>query len=271
MNSNGRIDREGNPLTSNRSGLFRIGWFSLVFILGVHAPIAYVQGRNNAVIHAPQMSTQVIASNVPPVAGNDSYWTRQGEPLSVPAPGILENDQDFDGDHLSAQLEDTPERGILGLNPDGSFMYTPETGFVGQDVFRYRASDGELESNLAEVVITVSEMDNQSPSVQWVSPAVDEGAITVYIDEIIPLEVSAADNAGIAGVRFYRWDAVDLTNVEIGIVYTPPYRWDLMAQELNWGPNQINVKAYDLSGNESARKHIWLYLYRRVFLPVMNK
>jgi hypothetical protein len=62
-----------------------------------------------------------------------------------------------------------------------------------------------------------------------------------------------------------------LVNVEIGIVYEAPFRWEIEARDLNWGPNQINVKAYDLSGNESVRKHIWIYRLRRVFLPVLEK
>ncbi|HEX6304257.1 MAG TPA: Ig-like domain-containing protein [Anaerolineales bacterium] len=255
-----------------RSGLLWLAPLGLVFIVGISPAPSWVQARNHTEsLDSSPAATQVNEIAVPPVAGNDSYWMLQGEILNVAAPGVLENDHDFDGDNLSAELEDTPENGVLGLNLDGSFTYTPDTSFVGQDVFRYRASDSGLESNLAEVIITVSEVDNQSPAVEWLSPAVDEGVLSVFSDEIILLEAGATDNSGIAAVRFYRWDAVDLVNVEIGIVYESPFRWELEAQDLNWGPNQINVKAYDLSGNESERKHIWIYKLRRVFLPVLGK
>lgn len=256
----------------NRSKLIGLAVLSLLFVMGMSAAISsgHASTHTQVLDNAP-VAIQVIEAAVPPVAGNDSYWMRQGETLHVPAPGVLGNDKDFDGDNLTAQLEDTPENGLLGLNLDGSFTYTPAITFVGQDVFRYRASDGEIESNLAEVIITVSEVDNQTPRVEWLSPAADEGVLSVFADDLILLEVGASDNAGIAAVRFYRWDAVVLENVEIGIVYTAPYRWELEALELNWGPNQINVKAYDLSGNESDRKHIWIYKLRRVFLPLLEK
>lgn len=256
----------------NQSGLVRLALFSWVFIMGLSSTISSSHASTNTQVPkiAP-VATPVVEDAVPPVAGNDSYWMRQGEVLNIPPPGVLGNDNDFDGDSLIAQLEDTPENGLLGLNLDGSLTYTPDIGFAGQDVFRYRASDGELDSNLAEVIITVSEVDNQTPTVEWLSPASDEAVLSVLADDIILLEASASDNAGIAAVRFYRWDAVDLVNVEIGIAYTPPYRWELEAADLNWGPNQINVKAYDLSGNESDRKHIWIYKLRRVFLPLLKK
>lgn len=256
---------------SIRSRLLWLAPLGLVFIVLLGREPSSVQARPSLEsLDESSAIARLSAPAVPPVAGNDSYWMRQGESLNVPAPGVLENDIDFDGDNLTAELEDTPENGVLGLNLDGSFTYAPDPSFVGQDVFRYRASDGGLESNLAEVIISVSEVDNQSPTVEWLSPVADEEILSVFLDESILLEAGASDNSGIAAVRFYRWDAVDLVNVEIGIVYAPPFRWELGAQELNWGPNQVNVKAYDLSGNESERKHIWIYKLRRVFLPVLE-
>jgi hypothetical protein len=41
------------------------------------------------------------------------------------------------------------------LNPDGSFTYTPDTGFSGKDSFTYQASDGSALSNVATVTIDV--------------------------------------------------------------------------------------------------------------------
>ena len=49
-----------------------------------------------------------------------------------------------------------------GLNPDGSFTYTPALNFIGSDSFTYRANDGEARSNVATVTITV-EAVNDAP------------------------------------------------------------------------------------------------------------
>ncbi|SFG13290.1 hypothetical protein SAMN04488025_11717 [Planifilum fulgidum] len=97
----------------------------------------------------------VNATNQPPVANDDSYTTDVDTPLTVPAPGVLANDTDPNGDPLTAQLVDGPANGTLVLNPDGSFTYTPDTGFSGTDSFTYQASDGSALSNVATVTIDV--------------------------------------------------------------------------------------------------------------------
>ena len=89
--------------------------------------------------------------NIPPVAVDDSYTTAQDTPLSVSAPGVLANDSDTDGDSLTAVYVPNGELGSISLNPDGSFTYTPPTGFSGSDHFTYQASDGTALSELATV------------------------------------------------------------------------------------------------------------------------
>jgi len=77
-----------------------------------------------------------------PHAVNDSYAVQQGTELNVPAPGVLANDQGRSNtSRLTAALVRGPEHGTLTLNADGSFVYKPNAGFNGIDVFRYRALD----------------------------------------------------------------------------------------------------------------------------------
>jgi Bacterial Ig domain len=44
---------------------------------------------------------------------------------------------------------------LLTLNDDGSFLYTPDAGYVGSDSFTYMASDGTADSNVAMVSIDI--------------------------------------------------------------------------------------------------------------------
>ncbi len=257
---------ENGTLTLNSDGSFEYTPDTNFFGLDT---FTYRASDGVDVSNLATVTIQVLEGNIAPLAENDSYSVVQNQTLSVPAPGVLENDSDVDGDSLIAELDDTSDHGTLALNPDGSFTYTADAGFVGQDFFRYRASDGSAESNRAVVTISVSEGDTQIPEVVWLSP-ISDGQFLKVGEEIIRLEVSATDNSGIASVRFYRWDAIQLTYVEIGIVYAPPYRWDLDTRLLNWGDNQINVKVYDTYGNESVN-HIWLTKLRWVYLPVLRR
>jgi Bacterial Ig domain len=90
-----------------------------------------------------------------PVSGNDAFATLANTRLSVGAPGVLDNDTDADGDHITASLQRAPANGTVDLRPDGSFSYTPSTDFTGVDSFDYRASDGTGNGNTATVLITV--------------------------------------------------------------------------------------------------------------------
>jgi VCBS repeat-containing protein len=98
--------------------------------------------------------------NDPPVAANDGYTTPEGTALSVSAPGVLINDTDVDGDALSAILVNGPAHGTLTLNADGGFIYAPATNYTGTDSFRYRASDGMEDSELAIVTIMITPIND---------------------------------------------------------------------------------------------------------------
>jgi hypothetical protein len=94
-------------------------------------------------------------TNQAPVAVNDSYSVNQGTALTVAAPGVLGNDTDADGDPLTAKLVSGPSHGSLTLNADGSFAYTPAGSYSGPDSFTYKANDGQADSNVATVSLTV--------------------------------------------------------------------------------------------------------------------
>ena len=124
----------------------------------------------------------VAGANSPPTATNDAYGTSEDTPLVVPAAGVLGNDTDPDGDSLTAAVAVGPASGSLGLNPDGSFTYTPNADFNGLDSFTYRSNDGFADSNLATVSITVSPVND--------APVANDDAYST--DEDTPLVVAAA-------------------------------------------------------------------------------
>jgi uncharacterized delta-60 repeat protein len=128
------------------------------------------------------VTVQFSVSNNPPVAPDESfivpentgvtyYSTNPSDPhydasLAHPglvhfdAPGVLWDATDMDGDPLMALFPDygdplmaspdpanLPHHGKVELFPDGSFNYTPDPGFIGQDSFGFFASDGYLLSS----------------------------------------------------------------------------------------------------------------------------
>ena len=113
--------------------------------------------------------------NSAPVANDDSYSVDSGSSLDVTAPGLLANDTDANGDILSAAKVSNPGHGDVTVNSNGSFTYTPSSGFAGQDSFTYKANDGSLDSNVATVSLTVNQT-NHAPSCSDVSATTNQDA-----------------------------------------------------------------------------------------------
>jgi len=89
--------------------------------------------------------------------------------------GVLANDEDGDGQPLTAHLVQEPNRGTLELLSDGAFVYTPEPGFLGSDRVLYRASDGVLESRDTLVQLGVG---NEAWDSRFGSPRLKEQWVT---------------------------------------------------------------------------------------------
>ena len=103
------------------------------------------------------VTTQPLVGNTPPVAGDDAYDTAYNTALTVPAPGVLANDTDADGGALTAGSASDPAGGSVTLNADGSFTYTPDTGFSGTDSFTYIVTDNQGATDEGTVSVTVAE------------------------------------------------------------------------------------------------------------------
>ncbi|AXY42274.1 Ig-like domain-containing protein [Halomonas sp. JS92-SW72] len=98
--------------------------------------------------------------NNPPVANDDTAKTTQGLAVQI---AVLENDSDPDGDPLMVGELTQPSNGSVTVNADGTITYTPDAGFFGTDSFTYRASDGQLLSDPATVVVTVEQVEEPPP------------------------------------------------------------------------------------------------------------
>ena len=136
------------------------------------------------------------------------------------------------------------------------------------------AESSEDNNVLGPVQVTV-QTDTEIPVVDWVAPVGNSQTYAVN-NQLVTLTASASDNVWVARVRFYRWDAVNSIFVEIANSYTSPYSAVLDTTVLNPGWNEIDVQAYDASGNFSYEKYIWLdhsdiSSVNRVFLPLVTR
>lgn len=121
----------------------------------------YLAGDGQAESEVTTVAITVEAANDAPAPAADAYAVSEDDVLTVEAiGGVLSNDLDVDGDALSVSLVDEPTHGVVTLAEDGSFVYTPEADFHGEDSFTYVASDGQAESGPIAVAITVEAVND---------------------------------------------------------------------------------------------------------------
>ena len=94
---------------------------------------------------------------ITPIGVNNSYTATGNVPLTVgAASGVLANDTEFNGGTLTAISPTNTTNGAVTLNADGSFTFTPTTGFSGTASFQYTADDAAGNSvDKATVTIAV--------------------------------------------------------------------------------------------------------------------
>jgi VCBS repeat-containing protein len=127
---------------------------------GVQGPQTFTYRINDGVsLSAPVTVTLLVDSA--PVADNDTYSTNEDNTLVVSAAnGVLQGDTDANGNTLTARLVSDVQHGTLTLAANGSFTYVPDENYFGTDTFTYHANDGDQDSNLATVTITVNAVND---------------------------------------------------------------------------------------------------------------
>ncbi|MEL7083191.1 MAG: Ig-like domain-containing protein [Cyanobacteria bacterium J06597_1] len=110
------------------------------------------------------VSITVGATNDLPVAADDTTTT--DEDVAVTG-NVLDGsnggrDTDRDGDTLTVIANTVPSNGMVTVEANGEFTYTPDANFNGSDSFTYTVSDGNGGTDTATVSVTVNPTSNSA-------------------------------------------------------------------------------------------------------------
>lgn len=171
------------------------GSFSFAPVGDFFGTVTFTYAARDGLLSSPPTTVTITVRpvNDAPVALDDAYDATRNTALTVPiATGVLANDFDIDDPaaSLTASPIAGPMNGSVSLNPDGSFLYTPNTDYTGPDSFTYRASDGRETSNTATVNIAVrGDGDNQPPVARCRDITIDATATCPDKITIVPGDV----------------------------------------------------------------------------------
>jgi hypothetical protein len=183
-NAAGEVDFELNPADDVPAHN------SLLFGLNGAVPLDKIDFVN--------CSIQVGNPNTPPIANPDAITVDANSSVTFDA--LADNgsgpDTDPDGDPLTITSFTQPSSGALLQNPDGTFTYTPASGFSGTDSFTYTIADGRGGSASATVTLTVlSAQDQILLLTQQVTALVNSGVLNAGVGNALISKLDAAIQA----------------------------------------------------------------------------
>ncbi len=183
----------------------------------------------------------VNPANDQPVAHDDTYGIAEDTVLAVPAPGVLTNDSDADGDALTTIWLSAPSHGTLSLGADGSFVYTPTTDYHGPDSFAYKAHDSLVESNVATVTLNIHSGNDAPVAVNDSYSTIKATVLSVAVPGVLGNDTDA-DGDGLTAVYDSGPTHGALTLDSNGsFVYTPTADYV--------GPDSFAYMAFDNTAN----------------------
>ena len=177
--------------------------------------------------------------NDPPVAAVAAYLSRQDVPLT----GQLVA-SDIDGDALTFSVANNggPSNGDLQINPDGTFVYTPDFNYMGPETFTFSVSDGRGGTASATVAILINET-NDAPGAQATQFALAE-------DTVLAGNIQARD---VEGDQF-TVSLADGQGPQHGVVTVEPDGRFVYTPDANYnGPDSFVVRMLDQYGAASTQ------------------
>ncbi len=139
------------------------------------------------------ISITVNPINDAPVANNETISVDEGKSVTMLQNGInsiLDNDTDIENSSLTAIIVTEPSNGTLTLNSDGTFSYQHDGSETTTDSFTYKANDGELNSNIASVNISINLVNENSPTeIVLSNNSVNENSIEIFVGQFAVTDI----------------------------------------------------------------------------------
>src|SRR5262249_20393045 len=131
------------------------------------------------------IAIQVVAINAAPVANDQIVNLSQNTTHA-----IILTASDDNGDKLTYMIVSNPAHGQLNGAPP-NLAYLPNPGFTGDDSFTFKASDGQVDSNIATVHlhVTLGQFANTPP-------IADDQNLTTAQDTPKQITLTASDADG---------------------------------------------------------------------------
>jgi len=131
------------------------------------------------------VAVSIAVINEPPTATGSSISTDENQPVS----GQL-TASDPDGDPLTFSIVANGSKGsaVITNQATGAFTYTPNKDETGSDSFTFKANDGTVDSNIAQVSVTINAVNDP--------PTASGTSVTTKENQTVSGQLTASDADG---------------------------------------------------------------------------
>ncbi len=159
-----------------------------------------------------------------------------------------------------AEITEEPLNGTATRNADNTVTYTPDAGFVGNDSFRYKASDGKGGTSIARVIVRVIDESGPAPCFKY-SPKKPNKNTQVKFDGSCSSDEQSPDSQLVFQWDFTSDGTYDATGIKVkhrfgaAGTYTVTLRVTDPSGNANTTTKQIVVKHDDDDDDDDGPEH----------------
>jgi VCBS repeat-containing protein len=143
--------------------------------------------------HLTVRDVKLSGATVVPKTQEDAVTGAEDSVIPV---SVLANDSDAGQAGFVPKVVAGPAHGRVELNVDGSFSYTPDADFFGQDRFTYTISNGRVDSNESTVNLTVTAVNDAPVVSPFAAVLQEDGSVILNLQGLAsdvdgdPLQIS---------------------------------------------------------------------------------
>ena len=89
---------------------------------------------------------------------------------------------DIEGDNLTITAVTNPTNGTATCDDDTNCTYTPNKDYHGTDSFTYKVNDGELDSNVSTVSVTINSVNDAPIALDITTSTNEDTSVDVTLD-----------------------------------------------------------------------------------------
>ena len=205
---------EGGTVVDNRDGTFT--YTPPEDFIG-NDSFEYTLCDNENPPNCSSATVNITVTAASPVAEDDSYETTEEENLSIR--NYLANDQLVDNAEVSSVTSESGNATVT-LQDNGTIVYSPDSGFSGEDSFTYTICDDDETPSCSTATITVTVVDEGAPEATDDTALVNANSGQKLLDDLLENDI-LTDEATITSVTTANTKGTVTLNSEGQVVYVP--------------------------------------------------